>query len=92
MISRMINSIGGGDYKARRAVFTYLVVLLSMGAMYHLGLTTDTQSARAGIESFSWIAIVSLTSYLGISVADRSGVMSGLAAKLSGGKAPEPTK
>lgn len=67
---------------ARRAVFSYAVVILCMTGIMVLGLTTASEVARTAVQSLEMIAMVAFTGYLGISAADRAGVLTSLADRL----------
>jgi len=80
-----IDFIDSTSPTARRAVFSYAVVILCMTGIMILGLTASSEVARTAVQSLEMIAMVAFTGYLGISAADRAGVLTSLADRLGGG-------
>lgn len=71
--------------RIRRAVFSYVVTAFCLASMMVLAFfkKDDSQLALRTMESFSSIVEWMISIYLGASVIDRSGVLKGIASRIS---------
>lgn len=81
MVRERIQQLTGGDYRGRRAMLTYAIIVFCLASILLLALLTSSEVAKAAIGAFESICQVSLVSYLGISAVDRSGIFANIAGR-----------
>lgn len=63
------------NFRARRALFTYLIIAYCLFAITGLALFVSGEVAKTAVQAFETVTLISLMSYLGISAVDRAGIL-----------------